>query len=341
VSRAARWLVCASLVGIALLGGSAPLDAPAAQAAGGWWLMYASAGDIWETDGSQVLQLTNDGHLSQPALNGGVLVWVHRDANGSDIWAASGSDPPHALTHNVSATISANHWAAQPTVAADGASLFLLSDYNPSTTGVGDLAIWQLDLPQARPRQITKPAEYTGGDQDIALSPSNPHQLVFTRYGYGNDQQQLEQLNWLDLNVGVPVALTPPESPSRQLAFAPDGQHVAFVQSDSGGEHLYAGQLDTSGSQPQLTDVNQVDGGVTAQPTWRADGNAIAYIALINHQFQLWTMNVNVDPDGHIHTDTPHQLGHVNTIDATSRPVWLTDDEAHDVQTWLAEPAAS
>ena len=64
MSRLARWLVCTSLVGMVVLAGSAPLDAPAARAAGGWWLMYASAGDLWESDGSQVLQLTYDGHLS-------------------------------------------------------------------------------------------------------------------------------------------------------------------------------------------------------------------------------------------------------------------------------------
>src|SRR5262249_42884442 len=150
VSRLVRWLVGSSLVGIVLLAGSAPLTTPAARAAGGWWLMYASAGDLWEADGSQGLQLTYGGHLNQPGLNGGVLVGVHRDANGSDIWAASATDPPHALTHNVSATISSNRWAAQPTVAGDGQSLYVLSDLNPSTTGVGDLAIWQLDLPQAR-----------------------------------------------------------------------------------------------------------------------------------------------------------------------------------------------
>jgi hypothetical protein len=340
MNRLTHCAACAGLIVVTLVSGSASPDPPTARAASGWWLLYAAAGDLWETDGSHTLQLTTDGHLGQPSLNGGVLAWVHRDINGSDIWVATATDAPHAVTHNVTANISADRWAAQPVVAADGASLFMLSDYNPATTGVGDLAVWQLELRQARPRQITRPAEYTGGDQDVAVSPTNPQQLVFTRYGYGNDGQQLEALNWLDTSVGTPVALTPPDQPSRQLAFAPDGQHVAFVQTSAASERLYVAQLDTSGNAPQLTDVAQVDGSVTAQPSWRPDANTLAYIALVNRQFQLWTVSVSVDADGHAHTDAPRQFARTSSVDATSRPVWLTDEQAHDVRDWLAEPAA-
>jgi Tol biopolymer transport system component len=311
--------------------------AAGAGAAPTWWVLYAAGGDLWEANGKdEPIQLTHDGHLGQPAWGSDALAYVRRDGNASDVWLATAGDGPRAVTRNASPVVAENHWAAQPVVAPDATHLVMLSDRDKASTGVGDLALWDLDLRRMVARQLTHPQEYTGGDQDPALDPLDDRRMIFTRYRY--DQNQLvEELDWLDLAVGQALPLTPPDQPSRQAAFAPDAGSVAFVQTTGGAsEDLFVAQLDAGGDRPRLVDPRRVASGVIAQPVWRPDGAALAYLALVERRFQLWTLPVERGPDGDAHFGPPRQFGTVTGLDPASRPVWLTEDQATAVRDWLA-----
>ncbi len=305
-----------------------PRAAPAA------WFLYAAGGDLWETNGVETYQLTDDGQLTQPALADDLLVWVKRARNASDLWAAGPAMLPHPLTHNAAAIVAANHWVAQPTLLPDGSGLYMLADLNKEAAGVGDLAIWQLDLPDGHVRQITHPQPYTGGDQDIAVDPQEPNTLVFTRYRYTDSGDLVEGLARLRVDAQQAVPLTAAEHPARQASVAPDGVTLAFVQTDGREENLYVGRIATTDA-PRLTDLQQVATGTIAQPAWSPDGTQLAYLALTDRRFQLWVRSLTEGDDGAFVLGPPRQITRGDGLDATARPVWITNSAAAEVRQWL------
>lgn len=301
------------------------------------WFLYAANGDLWETDGTTSLQLTHNGHLTQPALSAQALVYVEREKSYSDLWLTGANQPARRLTHDASPIIHHEHWAAEPVFTPGGHHLYLLSDHDKATTGVGDLAVWEMDLLTRSLHQISHPPSYTGGDQDIAVDPRNNQLIIVTRYRYDPGGRLVEQLTALDLPRGRAVPLTNSRYRSRQAAFAPDGIHVAFVQTTGPSEDLYVGRLEQSPGQPHLVNVRRVASGIIAQPVWSPTGAALAYLALVGEQFQLWSLPVQPRAKGSsaLSFGSPRQITHGPSIDATARPVWLTSTQAVAIRNWL------
>jgi hypothetical protein len=313
---------------------ASPTASPSNATLSAWWLLYAAHGDLWETNGAQTIQLTHEGHFSQPDFDGKSLVYVEREKDYSDLWLARANLAPRRVTDDASADAAASHWVAQPTLLPGGRAVDVLSDQNKATTGDGDLAIWQLDLPSGSPRQISHPPAYTGGDQDVAVNPSDPGTIVFTRYLYDENGQLSEGLVWLPADSDQTVALTTPDHPSRQASFAPDGGSLAYVQTNGHADNLYVGRVETT-PQPRLVDARQVATGTIAMPVWAPDGGALAYVALTNRRFQLWTCSVTRAADGTASFGAPRQITNGDGVDAASRPVWLSSTTAASLPTWL------
>jgi hypothetical protein len=192
-------------------------------AASTWRCLYAAGGDLWLTTGDLSEQITNDGHLAQPAAGPNALAYVEREKNYSDIWFVTGDLAPRRVTQDASPVIAVNHWSAQPVLEPDGQHAYVLADFDKQATGVGGLAIWELDLQRGSARQISHPPAYVGGDQDVTLNPHDGQQIVFTRYQYDATGQLTESLTWLDVRVRSAVPLTPATQATRQAAFSPDG----------------------------------------------------------------------------------------------------------------------
>lgn len=300
------------------------------------WLFVAN-GNLWEIGGGDPVQLTSQGNVSQPALGADRLVFVSRSRNGSDLWQASADGPPQPITHDLASSPDQSHWASQPVFLPDRSRMYVLGDFNKSSTGAGDLAIWELGFGKEAPVQITTPQAYAGGDQDITVNPEDPGQIVFTRYEYAG-AQLVEELEWLNVPDSIPVALTQPDQSARQASFATDGKTLAFVQHDATNqENLYVADIGPSSAQagPQLEDPRQVASGVIANPIWTPDGSMLAYLALTDNGFQLFAMDIQLAADGTQTFGDPRQITRGSGLDATSRPVWLSADQAEQVRQWL------
>ena len=96
----------------------------------------------------------------------------------------------------------------------------------------------------------------------------------------------------------------------------------------SGDEHLYVARIERGSGTPKLVDVQRVAGGMTAQPVWSPDGTHLAYLTLQNRRFELWSMAVSTTDEGPIGTGVPARLTGDRSIDATSRPLWLSQADA-------------
>jgi hypothetical protein len=303
-----------------------------------WWLLYVLNGDLWVTGGEAPTQMTQAGTLGQPAWVEGALLYTQHSRNASDVWLASADGPPQPITHNTSTAAAQSHWATQPVLLPGGERAYVLGDFNKSATGAGNLAIWQLTLSSGAAVQVSYPPAYGGGDQDVTINPQNPKQIIFTRYSYDSNAQMVEQLQWFDLAEKTVVALTPPDQSARQANISPDGSQVAFVEHGDGTQQdLYIADLQLTGTKAELVNVRQVATGLIANPVWSPDGGSLAYIGLTNDQFQLWLIGIDHEADGTETFQPPKQLTKGPAIDATSRPVFLSADQADAVRQWLTQ----
>jgi hypothetical protein len=206
------------------------LDTHAAPtSANPWSFLYVLGGDLWVASGNMQFRLTQGAQISYPTVGDGAIAFVERGRNASDVWFASTDTPLGPVTHTASPIVSQNHWASQPVLIPGRQDLYVIGDFNKSSTGPGNLAIWELDLQKQSVVQITQPPEYAGGDQDVTVNPVDPRQIIFTRYSYAGTRLA-EQLEWMDVTTNSPVALTQADRPARQASYAPDGTMLAFVQ---------------------------------------------------------------------------------------------------------------
>jgi Tol biopolymer transport system component len=214
----------------------------------------------------------------------------------------------------------------------------VIGDFNKASTGPGDLAVWEVAFDQAAPLQITSPPAYSGGDQDVTVDPQDARQIIFTRYAYVGSQLD-EQLQWLDVANDRLVALTSPDQSARQASYAPDGGEIAFVQrGPASQEDLYVARLDISDRRAALVDPREVATGVIANPVWTPDGSTLTYVALTSNGFQLWSVDVQRDAGGAEMFGAPRQITRGPSVDATSRPVFLTLQQVDEIRQWLLPP---
>ena len=171
----------------------------------------------------------------------------------------------------------------------------------------------------------------------MTINPRDPQQIVFTRYAYDTTGQLAESLNWLDIRVRAAIPLAPADQAMRQAAFSPDGQELAFVQREGASENLFVASLVVANGQPQLNDAHQVVSGVIAQPAWRPDGFALAYLELSHGRYQLWS--VERGQPGNSDFGKPRQLTSGAELDATSRPIWLSGTAASTARQWFEREA--
>jgi hypothetical protein len=301
--------------------------------------LYVVDGNLWVAGGGAPRQLTSDGNIGQPTLGEDGLVFVQRTRNASDVWLASSDGPPHPITRATAPTASLSHWAGQPVFVPGRQRLYVVGDFNKASTGPGDLAIWEVGLYQSQPVQITQPPAYSGGDQDVAVDPEDARQIIFTRYAYVG-AQLVEQLQWLNLSTSSVVPLTENDQSARQASYAPDANEIAFVQHGPGGqENLYVATLDRSTAHVQLENARQVAMGVIANPVWSPDGTTLVYVGLSAGGFQLWSVDVERDASGTESFGSPRQLTQGASVDATSRPIYITRQQADEIRQWLASRA--
>ena len=134
----------------------AAANAGDAHVAGRWSLLYVADGDLWLATAGATLELTHDGHVGQPALGEGALAFVERSRDASDIWLASADEGPHPVTHDAASNVSQNHWATQPVFVPGRPRLYAIADFDKASTGIGDLAVWEVSLEPGLPIQITR-----------------------------------------------------------------------------------------------------------------------------------------------------------------------------------------
>ncbi|HTI14097.1 MAG TPA: hypothetical protein VL461_05915 [Dictyobacter sp.] len=230
-------------------------------------------------------QLTHGLTVEDPAVSpdGKTIAFVNRytDYSDLDVIPSTGGTPKILLngqgkyaTNSSGYTYSTYHWFEQPSWAANGKSLLLLSDiqkadWSAATLGIDDylldLQLFSVPYPKTSINAMKAVAYATYGDgglRDPSYRPGHPDQAIYTSYSYDlTGTKQVVQINTVNTNaiqqdlnahpndptyhpgtVGdqydPSVALTPPTPNliNMQPAISPDGNTLLYLRDLSSTE---------------------------------------------------------------------------------------------------------
>jgi Tol biopolymer transport system component len=306
-----------------------------------------------KTDSTHVVSA--GANVQDPAYSpdGKRLAYISRGTAWSDVMVmpASGGTPT-ALTHNQGTgqqitcpsgiSESDNVWAAGPVWAADGASLYYLSDQQKLSMACGfvDMAVWKIAAQGGTPQLVLWPARGkdnagapgAGGDANLALRPGVPDELAYTRYAY--DQQQgdskLIQLFMATLSDQQETALSPATvdtTPEQALepAWSPDGQYLAYIRRGSDSDDLYVIHVSNpANGAPHFADyatATKLLSGPIAYPVWSPDGKSLLYLAFKDNEYNLYLAQLSISGSGISLQGSAIQLTQ-GGVDGDSRPSW-------------------
>jgi Tol biopolymer transport system component len=296
--------------------------------------------------------------VSDPAYSpdGTRLAYIRQSAGWSDLLVLpAGGGAPSALTHSEGngaqitcssgIAVSDAIWVASPVWAADGATLYYLSDQQKlgAACGYSDMGIWKLPASGGTPALLLPPASGqdssglpgAGGDADLTLRPGSPSSLSYTHYAYDpqDGTSLLIQLFLATLDGQQELALSPAsanQAPEQALepAWSPDGGRLAFIRRDGARTDLLVLRpSDGPAAAPSLADyaaaTKLLDGQIRA-PVWSPDGKALLYLAFKDNEFNLYLAHLSITTTSITLQGNPIQLTQ-GGVDGDSRPAWTGD----------------
>ncbi len=339
-------------------------------------------------------QVTSDGNDYQPSLSpdGKTLVFeVRKPGNDySDLAIMPlGGGTPTMLTddslHNKNDGPIPPHdhyqfWAANPIWTADGQNIIYLSDFfkgaattpsypNPTCTSNSEVD-WILDmgiveLPASarpvpggqlndRPKLLSWPYCYAGGDQNLSLRPGTTDtEVLFTSFQYTGPQESLvAYLSVLEIPAGggnsSVVQLSPPDPNALPMepSWSPDGKYITYIRRENGQDNLYIMPVDATITGTPNQEVYGLEGngkstyytnttyygesqrlasGIIGNPVWGSN-NTLFFMMFANGEFNLYMAKVkftNPTP-----TATPKATpGTTPTASAPAGPIITLDGD--------------
>ncbi|HLW02301.1 MAG TPA: hypothetical protein VKT82_26835 [Ktedonobacterales bacterium] len=249
-------------------------------------------------------------------------------------------------------------WVGNPIWTADGKQLIYLSDfykggrqqglanqtctYYSQNDSIQDLGIveepasaqpipaisatGQVNWPD-RPKQLSWPYCYAGGDQDLSLRPGvSDTEILFTSFRYvGNNDVVAAQISLLIIpNDGSPsriIQLSPPDPNAVLLepSWSPDGRYITYIRRASGQDNLYIMPVDATiqNGTPNMLDnglpekytleggssttyytnmsyyaaSQKLASGIIGQPAWGGQ-NQLFFVEFENNAFNLYLAKV-------------------------------------------------
>jgi Tol biopolymer transport system component len=129
----------------------------------------------------------------------------------------------------------------------------------------------------------------------------------------------------MSLRTGATFYLSPDVARNFEPALSPDGRFVAFIRADAGRDDLYVMPLAPAYTREPRPYPSEsavlIQSGIVAQPVWAPDGNAIAFLKLVNGSFDLFILPIATDNAVHA-AGAAQAVTHGSFLDADSRLAW-------------------
>jgi len=280
-------------------------------------IAFGRDGDIWRWQNSDTSVLFEDGAASDPrwSPDGSSILYVRSGDSYSDLvvrYLSNGAD--QQLTYNQPASqqgteeyANNSSWALDPFWSSSGLIAFS-SDY---FTADGSMMLF-LIAGLTDGAYLAPSAQAEGNLNCVNLSTDG---LVA---GYAVRSSDVSSYNTTyialrDLNDGVAYPIQTDFGSSFDPAISPDNQDVAFCTraNDTGKSDIWLVNRG-SGEQRKLTE----DAEATS-PCWCPDGSWLAYVRMVDFNFEIWAMPY---ADGEF--GSPQKLTGFNDIDAPGGLSW-------------------
>ena len=257
-------------------------------------VLFSRGGMLWAWRGNNATRMAiepgksvvanNQVSLLEPTLApaANAIAYIRRDESFSDLWLvnADGSNP-HSLTSNRGPGIPRSQgfadgslWAYSPAWSPDGNNLAFLWD-----KGTDDLTLWVTPAKAFNPRKIATIGTGQGGMARPVWSPDGTR-ILFT--GYENFKPQIWRVN---LQSGQIIRLTNTPDGAYDAAYSPDGKYIAYIQRKGSNAELWL--MTSDGDNPIL-----VSNLTSRSPVWNPASDKIAFLALKEQSFDLFTINL-------------------------------------------------
>jgi len=282
-----------------------------AQASIGGRILFARAGEIYVSEDGSTSAVTQGGrYWGQPdwAPDGSHVALVGWGPNSTDIFVLTADRAElNQITRGQSARVQANEWMFYPRWSPDGQSIAYLSDRTSQYT-----MLWLMRTDGGNQRQLTRPRGSLDAYDSFVWSPDG-NQIAAT--GFSGTQSQIYVINVA--RPDNPRTLTSEAGSAYDPSWSPDGRFIAYAAKE--GSRYSIKVIDSEGNDP-ATVLLQTD--MARSPRWSPSGSAIAYLARGGPSFELFTVNIGFDNDGHPIAGRPNQLTTRFGVDATSGLSW-------------------
>jgi TolB protein len=302
------WVLLASLACLTLV------PAASAQTTLSGRLLFVKDGDLWVWEAGAARALATGGAAGQPTWSpdGASLAYVYRGTNFSDIFVTDARGASHArLTDSQSTILDDNDWNFRPAWSPDGSQIAFVSDRKTTYP-----TLWLMSAADGtRQRSIPTPGIVVQSMDAISWSPDGSR-LAVTLFGNAGPSQ---------------IAIVPTDATRRESsrvltdgpggaldpAWSPDGGWIAYAAREGYGSEVFASRPDGSDTL-RLTN----EAALLRSPTWRPDGQQLAFLSSKTGWFEVWVMDVSSSASGALVGSSPRQLTRDLHVDATSGLAW-------------------
>jgi TolB protein len=255
-------------------------------------IAFGRMGNIWVWSGGETKQLFEDGNASDPrwSPNGQELLFVRQGDSYSDLFVRYLSAGTEAqLTYNQPDApigsveyVTSCVWAVDPAWSPSGVIAFASDYFTPG----GIMTLWLMnDLTSG---QFDAAAAQDEGSIDGVTLSADGGVAGYTVRAIDDDGANYTYVALRDLSDGIAYTLVDDLTGSYDAAISPNDRDVAVViRDESGRPDIWIVDRQTS-DRARVT-----EGEEAAAPCWSPDGRWIAYLRLVDFDFELVAAPLN------------------------------------------------